>query len=145
MFLWGIRLILGITFIYASLHKILHPADFARIIYGYGIFPETLINILAIWVPFMELVGGVCLIFNLFPASALLIINGLLLGFILVIGFNLIRGHEFDCGCFSLADHSEPVSAVWLLVRDLVLLTAGTFLYRHLSVFSHSKDALRYR
>ncbi len=132
MLLWLIRLVLGLTFIYASLHKILHPADFARILYGYDIFPEAVINILAIWVPFLELVAGTCLILGFFPASALLIINALLLGFVLVVGFNLIRGHEFDCGCFSLAARSEPLSAVWLLVRDLVLLAAGTFLYRHL-------------
>ncbi|MBW2000476.1 MAG: hypothetical protein JRJ29_21270, partial [Deltaproteobacteria bacterium] len=35
----GARWILGITFIYASYHKIVSPADFARIVYGYDLFP----------------------------------------------------------------------------------------------------------
>ncbi len=130
MVFWIIRLVLGVTFIYASLHKIVHPAQFAKIIYGYDVFPEILINILAIWVPFLEIVAGICLIAGFFPAPALLIINGLLSGFILVIGYNLIRGHEFDCGCFSLAAQSDPSSAFWLLVRDFMLLVVGIILYR---------------
>ncbi|MBU2454399.1 MAG: DoxX family membrane protein, partial [Proteobacteria bacterium] len=94
--LFFIKLLLGITFIYASYHKIADPDGFAKIIYGYDIFPGFSINILAITIPFLELTAGFSLIFGLFPRSALLIINGLLLGFILVIGFNLLRGHQFD-------------------------------------------------
>jgi hypothetical protein len=46
------RWILGLTFVYASYHKILVPADFAKIIYGYDLFPEILINLIAIVVPY---------------------------------------------------------------------------------------------
>ena len=52
------RWILGLTFIYASLHKILAPADFAKIVYGYNLFPEIFINLIAIIIPFLELVTG---------------------------------------------------------------------------------------
>ena len=52
------RWILGVIFIYASYHKILAPADFAKIVYGYALFPAALINLIAIIVPFMELVAG---------------------------------------------------------------------------------------
>ena len=36
----AVRLILGVTFIYASYHKILAPAEFAKVVYGYGLFPD---------------------------------------------------------------------------------------------------------
>ena len=52
------RWILGLTFIYASLHKILSPEDFAKIVYGYDLFPHVFINLIAIIIPFLELIAG---------------------------------------------------------------------------------------
>ena len=91
------RWILGLTFIYASFHKIISPADFAKIVYGYALFPEALINLIAIMIPFLELIAGLALIIGFYPRSAAIIINGLLVAFIVVLSINLVRGHEFDC------------------------------------------------
>ncbi|MCP4023045.1 MAG: DoxX family membrane protein [Desulfobacteraceae bacterium] len=124
-----IRVILGLTFIIASVHKIIDPAGFAKIIYGYGIFPDVLINIIAIIVPFIELVAGLCLLTGLYFRSALILINLLLLGFICIISFNLLRGYQFDCGCFSFSGTNSASSAVSLLIRDILLLGIGMFLY----------------
>jgi len=126
---WSIRLCLGMAFIWASWHKIFAPDQFALILYGYGIFPADSINLLAIGVPFVELFAGICLILGIYKRSALMLINAMLLSFILVIGFNLIRGHQFDCGCFSLGDTKGAGSALWLLIRDLIMLGAGLFLW----------------
>ncbi len=126
---WVLCLGLGLAFIYASWHKILAPDQFAMIIYGYGIFPGISINFLAIGVPFVELLTGVCLILGVYRRPALILINAMLLCFILIITFNLIRGHEFDCGCFSFGDTKNSVSAVGLLVRDLIMLGVGLFLW----------------
>jgi hypothetical protein len=52
------RWILGLTFLYASSYKILSTAEFAKIVYGYDLFPAALINLIAIIVPFMELIAG---------------------------------------------------------------------------------------
>ena len=132
---WTLRLLLGGAFIWASWHKIASPEEFAKILYGYGIFPGYLINILALWVPFVELVAGVCLITGgyrlLSKEAGLTVINLMLLSFILIIAFNLARGHEFDCGCFSF--DATPAGAlkgeaVRLLIRDLILLGAGILL-----------------
>jgi uncharacterized membrane protein YphA (DoxX/SURF4 family) len=125
-----LKLILGITFIWASYSKIQDPAGFARIIYGYDIFPSISINLIAVVLPFIELVAGFSLIMRLFPKSAVLIINVLLGVFILLIGFNLLRGHAFDCGCFSVAGQTGPVSAGILLVRDAVLLAGGIWVWK---------------
>jgi uncharacterized membrane protein YphA (DoxX/SURF4 family) len=132
--LFFIRLVLGVTFIYASYHKIADPGTFAKIIYGYGVFPGFSINILAITIPFIELTAGFSLILGLFPRSALLIINALLLCFILVIGFNLLRGHEFDCGCFSFSNHSHRFANIDLLIRDMVMLGAGLYAWQKTKV-----------
>jgi len=127
---WALRLFLGSTFIFASWHKIVSPDQFATILYGYDIFPHQFINVLAIVIPFVEIVCGITLITGLLKRSGLLLINAMLVGFILLISFNLIRGHEFDCGCFSPGDTKGIGSSVWLLVRDLGMLGAGGYLFR---------------
>ena len=135
--LFGIKLVLGIVFIYSSFHKIEDPAGFAKIIYGYGLFPGFSINLLAITVPFIELTAGFCLVFGLFPRSAVIIINTLLLLFIISIAFNLLRGHQFDCGCFSLAEAGDQTLLnVFSLFRDIVLFGAGVYYLRHTATAS---------
>ncbi|MDH3884463.1 MAG: DoxX family membrane protein [Desulfobacterales bacterium] len=119
------RWILGLTFIYASLHKILAPADFAKIIYGYNLFPEIFINLIAIIIPFLELVTGFALIIGFYPRSAAITINGLLLAFIVALTINLIRGHEFDCGCFSAGQSGYSRSPKVTLIRDIIYFVFG--------------------
>lgn len=127
---WALRLFLGCTFIFSSWHKIVSPDQFAVILYGYAVFPHQIINVLAIVVPFVELICGLTLITGLLKRSGLLLINAMLVGFIFLISFNLIRGHEFDCGCFSLGETEGTWSSIWLLVRDFVMLGAGIYLFR---------------
>jgi len=126
----GLRCVLGITFVYASMHKIAAPAEFAKIIYGYGLFPHVIINLIAIVIPFLELLTGLALIFGIYRKAAGLLICGMLLVFIAAISFNLVRGHEFDCGCFSFNSHTAAFSTYYLLVRDILLLLVGVYLIR---------------
>ena len=51
----------------------------------------------------IEVIGGFCLIFGVFRRGGALIITSLLFLFILAVGFNVLRGHEFNCGCVSTA------------------------------------------
>ena len=119
------RWILGVTFIYASYHKIISPAEFASIVYGYELFPEIFIHLIAIVIPFLELITGFALIIGLYPRSAAIIINGLLLVFITLLTINLIRGHEFDCGCFSAAQSGYISSPEVTLLRDVIYFALG--------------------
>lgn len=119
------RWILGLTFIYASFYKILLPADFAKIVYGYELFPHVIINLIAIIIPFLELVAGLALIIGLYPRSAAIIINMMLLAFIAVLTINLIRGHEFDCGCFSTGQSGYTSSSEVTVLRDVFYFLCG--------------------
>ena len=71
----ALRFILGAIFVYASFHKILEPAMFAKIIYGYGLFPEFSINLIAIILPFLELYAGLALLLGIYPKTASLLIS----------------------------------------------------------------------
>ena len=137
------RWILGITFIYASFHKIIAPADFAKILYGYDLFPGVLINLITVVLPFVELFSGLALILGIYPRSAALIVNGMLLSFIIALSINLVRGHEFDCGCFSSGQTGHTSSVELLLVRDIIYFVMGlqVFLYgkRRTACIFHSE------
>jgi putative oxidoreductase len=119
------RWFLGMIFLYASYHKIAAPAQFAKIIYGYYLFPDISINIIAIVLPFLELFSGLALILGIYPRSAALITNGMLLGFIIALSINLIRGQQFDCGCFPFGEGGHTYTVGQLLVRDIVFFVLG--------------------
>ena len=119
------RWILGLTFIYASYNKMLFPADFAKIIYGYDLFPNALINLIAIILPFLEFVAALALILGVYPRSAVTIVNALLVAFIILLSINLIRGHEFDCGCFAVQNSGNKVSSHTTIIRDIFYLALG--------------------
>lgn len=123
------RVSLGSVFIYAAYHKIQTPEQFAKIVYGYDIFPFFSINLIAVILPFIELTTGFALIMGWYPRAAVLIMNGMLMMFVFLIGFNLFRGHEFDCGCFTVSSGMTPESNVELLIRDLILLAMGVYLF----------------
>jgi hypothetical protein len=122
----GLRWLLGGLFVMASAHKIMDPAGFAKIVYGYGLFPAASINLIAIIVPFVELTAGLALVIGVYPRAAALVLSGLLLAFILIIGINVLRGHVFDCGCFSNGEaalwQNQPG---WMLGRNAALLLIG--------------------
>jgi uncharacterized membrane protein YphA (DoxX/SURF4 family) len=125
----GARWALGLIFIYASYHKIIAPADFAKIVYGYDLFPAGIINLIALFLPFIELVAGLALILGIYPRSAVIIIIGMLAAFIVVLSINLIRGHEFDCGCFSVGETRYLASAESTLIPDIVFLFVGLHIF----------------
>ena len=125
------RLLLGSIFIYASYHKILAPDEFAKIVYGYDLFPSETVNLIAIIVPFVELISGIALILGIYTRPAAIIIIGMLTAFVMAISINIIRGHEFDCGCFS-SDTSQAVNSAWqTLGRDMIFMMLGIYIFAY--------------
>lgn len=122
------RIILGSVFIYASADKILHPEAFADILYNYRLLPDFLIYAPALFLPWIELVAGAFLIAGIFKRGAGFILNGLLLVFILAITINLVRGLNFDCGCFTTLP-GEGSNVYALLIRDILLLVPGAVIF----------------
>ena len=116
-----IRWLLGVTFIYASYHKITAPEDFATAIFSYGLFPDASVNLIAIILPYFELFSGLALIIGFYYRGASLLIGGMLFTFIVALSINLIRGHQFDCGCFSVSETGAHDSVELMLFRDIIL------------------------
>jgi uncharacterized membrane protein YphA (DoxX/SURF4 family) len=117
------RWVVGITFIVASFHKIAEPASFAKIIYGYDLFPHIAINFFAIVLPFVEMLTGLFLVLNFWPKASASLAGIMLAVFIIAISINMARGHVFDCGCFSFGSKSLMTGNWSLLIRDALLLS----------------------
>jgi len=122
-----IRLILGAVFVIASVDKILHPAAFAKAIYNYQILPDAFINLTAIILPWLELLLGILLISGLWLPGAALLANLLLLVFFGALLFNVARGLDVHCGCFSTSTEGTPATT-WYLIRDTIFVVLGCYL-----------------
>ena len=122
-FLLALRLTLGVVFIYASIDKIDKPAGFAEAIYNYRMMPHATINLMAIVMPWLELMCGILIIIGLFVRGSALLIGFMLLVFVVAISFALVRGLDISCGCFKV-DGGHTL-ALGLLIRDVLMLIAA--------------------
>ena len=109
LFVRIIQIGLGLLFIYASLDKIWNPGLFAKSISNYRILPLPLLHISAIILPWLELICGLALVINKYHRAAYLIIGSLLVVFILAISSAMLRGLDFNCGCFSTSNDESNV------------------------------------
>lgn len=116
-----VRIGVGVTFIYASFYKIIEPGDFARSIWYYHMVPGNLINLMALILPWVELICGFCLILGIFYRGTIILVNLMTLMFIVALISAILRGINIDCGCFKAAQVSSE-SALRALWFDLVLL-----------------------
>jgi uncharacterized membrane protein YphA (DoxX/SURF4 family) len=111
------RLYLGGVFVWACLHKIAHPAAFAVDIATYQLLPVALINLLALVLPWVELLAGAMLIVGLRVRAAALLVAGMMAMFMIALGWALARGLEMSCGCFASSGTADPISGMTML-RD---------------------------
>jgi len=124
------RLFLGGIFIYASYDKIIHPVPFAVIIYNYQILPDVLVNPASLFLPWLELLVGLSLLLGIWLSGAVLISNLLLMVFFSTLVFNMARGLDIDCGCFTVSvGPSSGGHMLWYLIRDGFFLFVGLFLF----------------
>ncbi len=115
------RLVMAGVFIYASIDKIIHPDLFAQAVYNYQVLPGFLVNMTALTLPWLELILGTCLLINRWMPGASALASMLMALFVGMIIFNLARGLDISCGCFSAAPDDDPVTAL-TLARDLLFL-----------------------
>lgn len=118
------RLIVATIFIYASVYKIIDPGAFARSIWYYHMVPGVLINMMALVLPWLELLVGLALVIGLYYRGAVLWVNLMTVLFIIALSVTIVMGIDIDCGCFKAAKSAtEPAWNSLLFDLGLVLLT----------------------
>jgi len=116
------RLLVGGVFVYASLYKITDPASFAKSIWFYHLVPGYAINLMAIVLPWLELLCGMALILGIFYRGAVLWVNLMMLVFIAALATTIARNLSIECGCFkaSGAATGPAWDSMWFDVGLLV-------------------------
>jgi len=128
-----LAVVLGGIFLYAAHDKLLDPRPLVTIIWGYRLVPPELTNLIAIYMPWMELLVGLGLVTGIGRRAAAGWATVLLFFFTTALVINAVRGINVACGCFSTS--ADDVQNAWLLaLRDLPMLAAAVIL-----TFSHPR------
>lgn len=125
-----LRLALGAIFIYAAVGKIADPGRFAGDIAAYRLLPVFTVNILALVLPYVEILTGLGLVIGIWVDAAGAIASALLTIFLIAALSAMARGLNIECGCFTLSGAGK---VGWdLIARDILMLSAAivVFLYR---------------
>uniref|UniRef100_A0A832A295 Cation diffusion facilitator family transporter n=1 Tax=Desulfacinum infernum TaxID=35837 RepID=A0A832A295_9BACT len=129
----ALRLLLGLVFLFAAYEKILNPLDFAQTVFNYHLLPSWAVNAVALGLPWLEALIGVCLMAGFVLPGALTLATGLLGIFLVSLVFNILRGLDVDCGCFGAGDSSGSGSMKVSAVRDAVLFVAAAVTTRQVT------------
>jgi hypothetical protein len=107
------RITLGGLFVFASIDKISSPDAFTQSILNYKIISNPFVGgIIALILPWTELVAGCALILNVYRRGS---------AFIIAITQGTIRNLDISCGCFT-QDPGATKIGVAKLLEDLFLL-----------------------
>ena len=138
------RIIIGIVFIYSSYHKIIDPIDFAKNIHNYNVsigFLEYFENIVALVLPFLELLVGLFLLMGVFVEASVDIVIFLLLFFIILLAQAYARGINVNCGCFSAGSGTAEASDLLVrIIQDFILLSMSLFIKFNNMIKSYFKN-----
>jgi uncharacterized membrane protein YphA (DoxX/SURF4 family) len=137
-----LRFIIGGVFIVSAIVKIgnvqvshahgmqfSHVPDltqFAQDVANYHVPPRALNNLVAITLPWIELLAGGLLVLGIWKRASAVVITALMVVFLAAIGSALAHGYDIRCGCFGTVDARRV--GVTALAEDVVLLAMAAWL-----------------
>ncbi len=103
----GSQIVIGVLFAWAALAKLGDLHGFADQVHNFRMVPIVAENIVALSLPWIELVAALALILNIRARSGAVVVTGLVAVFTVAIIVALMRGLDIECGCFGTADASR--------------------------------------
>ena len=134
-----IRFVLGSVFMYAGFIKLIDPKAFAKVISQYDLIPENLLAPVAVGLPLIEFLAGLGLILKI--RGSLSLIFSMLVLFVFVLWYGILKDLSIDCGCFTPEEIAGHDSIQRAFYRDLVMIGAVFFMYIHRLVGSEQKSS----
>ena len=101
-----LRCAVGLLFLYAGGVKITDTQQFAYAIQNYRLLPWTASIVLAVYLPWLEVVCALALISGRLYLGALAALAGMTVMFMGALGSAWARGLDVACGCFGLESNS---------------------------------------
>jgi uncharacterized membrane protein YphA (DoxX/SURF4 family) len=122
----ALRLIVGGVFVYAGVIKILDPAGFASDVANYRLLPHSLVNLLAITLPWVEVVAGTLLTLGIWGRASAMVVTLMTCVFLVAITQAIARGLDIRCGCFGTVEARQV--GLTTLLTDVALMAGATWL-----------------
>ncbi len=119
------QIVIGVIFAVASLSKIGDLAAFATQVHNFRLAPIWSENLIAMTLPWIELIAALALVLGVRARPGAIVVTVLMAGFTVGVAVAIVRGLDFECGCFGTADHTR-VGAVKLAENLLMLGVAAT-------------------
>jgi putative oxidoreductase len=123
-----VDVIVGGLFVYAGVLKALDPISFAIDIDNYKILPWPIGARLAFYLPWLEILAGLAVVFRRLYHGGLSILAALTSVFIVASIVAKARGLDVTCGCFGHV--SKYLNFAGHLTLDFALLAALIVLWR---------------
>ena len=120
------QIVAGLIFLASALAKIADLPAFAVSIHNFRlepIVPMVATNLLAMTIPWIELVAGLALVGGVRPRAGAIVYTVLLSVFTLGVVAAMARGLSFDCGCFGKAS-AGPVG-LKKLAENFAIIALG--------------------
>ena len=121
-----LRLVVGGVFVVAGALKIWDPSHFAVDVANYRLLPDALVNLVAITLPWIEVLVGGMLMAGLWKKPSALLITGMMALFLAGIAQAVYRHLDIRCGCFSTIEARHV--GLTALAEDFALFVAAAWL-----------------
>jgi putative oxidoreductase len=122
----GAQIVCGLIFLASALAKVPDLAAFAGSVHNFHLepfIPMAANNVLAMTIPWIELVAGLALVAGVRPRAGAFVYTALLTVFTIGVVAAVARGLSFDCGCFGKTG-SAPVG-LKKIAENLVMIGLG--------------------
>ncbi len=120
----ALAVLAGAVFVYAGVLKMRAPLEFANDIGNYHLLPWTVGVRLAFYLPWLEILAGLALIFHRLFSGALAITGALMLGFIGATIWAKAQGINVVCGCFGAASSNLTFTSHLVLNSSILAVLA---------------------
>ena len=117
------QILIGLLFVWSGLAKLGDIQSFADQVHNFRIMPVAFEHLVAMMLPWIELVASLALILGIRARPAAVLVTLLLAAFTLGVAQAMVRGLDFECGCFGTADGTTV--GFMKLGQNLVMLLVG--------------------
>jgi uncharacterized membrane protein YphA (DoxX/SURF4 family) len=102
----GCQIGIGLIFAAAALAKLGDLDSFSTQIHYFRMVPVPLENLVAVFLPWVELLAGLALLLGIRSRSGAILAAAMMALFTVGVAQALFRGLDFECGCFGTSDGS---------------------------------------
>jgi putative oxidoreductase len=123
-----LAILYGLFWLWSGVAKLKDPAGFSLAVRNFQLIGDPLVAMTALFIPALEIVCALAIIFKKAADGALAVIWMALLVFTVAIIISWARGLDISCGCFGTGDGSQ-VNYPIKIAQNLALLAVGGWLW----------------